>query len=374
MRKKILLTLILFTLTTTMSSQVTIGSGKKPNAGSLLDLKEKETVNGGANAERGVNMPRVELVDKYKLQPMFNYSSQKPTGEDLKTHIGLVVYNTHQGDIQKGDSLCPGLYVWRGEEWIPLYNTPNKPDITIYDTDNNFYRAKWYSYDPCDPNGGNYWLTSNLRTTRDRNGKAFKGGIKLNPAKFDRIKKLALTINTKADLPVTTDTKYVSYYENNLKITESYDTYVSKFGLMYTYEQAKTACPPGWHTATDNDWEKLFRALGAGTASDKGKKLMANDWAYKALSINDGVSPAVDPNVFTNGGGYPASDARNSGFGAYPMGAAHTDNSIGEFGANCYWWADTNKVWYLIWSTGQFAVDARDYSIFCFPVRCVRDK
>jgi len=344
-----------------LNAQVTIGSAEEPNIGSILDIKESQTVDGSPNSEKGVNMPRVELVAKDKLQPMYSYATaaETPTENDIKTHTGLIVYNTH-----KGDGLCPGIYVWRGSEWVTLYNIPFKPDISIYDTDNNLYTARWYSHDPCDPDGGAYWLTSNLRTTRRSNGQGFSSSVKLNTAKYNG-PNMAVSINSKADLPTTTSPKSITYTENGYTVTESYDAYVSKFGLLYNFAQASVACPPGWHVANDIDWQNLFTAIGA-NSTDKGKRLMANNWAYKG---NDSGAPTT-----ANGGGYPPSDPNNFGFWALPAGGGYSNGvSVDLFSSFCFWWADTNKAWYLNWATSDFGGDTRDYSTYYFSVRCVRN-
>lgn len=72
----IMLLLTLPVLTTGLQAQVTIGSGKSPVTGSLLDLKEYDLTdpdsNNGTTATKGFNLPRVRLVDLGKLLPMFD--------------------------------------------------------------------------------------------------------------------------------------------------------------------------------------------------------------------------------------------------------------------------------------------------------------
>ncbi|NDV70429.1 FISUMP domain-containing protein [Dysgonomonas sp. 25] len=110
---------------TALQAQVTIGSGEKPVAGALLDLKQ----NANGQSSKGLSMPRVELTDINKLFPMFETvpgsgvansdynTSAKKTAQDQR-HIGLLVFHnnkcTHKGR---------GLYVWDGEEWQPLHKT-----------------------------------------------------------------------------------------------------------------------------------------------------------------------------------------------------------------------------------------------------------
>ena len=109
-------------------SQVTIGAGSQPAPGALLQLKEKDVSNGGANSTKGLELSRVALTDKSKLYPMFqpgssgNYSigslvySKAP--EDAK-HTGLIVYHT-------GNATMPeGVYYWDGREWIQAKGAGN---------------------------------------------------------------------------------------------------------------------------------------------------------------------------------------------------------------------------------------------------------
>lgn len=120
--------------TTILYGQVTIGSGKPPVTGALLDLKEYDLADldsdNGTTASMGLNLPRVRLADWDKLLPMFdsikdvntyrkagvNYSK---ANEDAR-HIGLIVYNLTE-DPDKG--LTEGLYCWNGRKWVILTGT-----------------------------------------------------------------------------------------------------------------------------------------------------------------------------------------------------------------------------------------------------------
>ncbi len=55
---------------------------------------------------------------------------------------------------------------------------------------------------------------------------------------------------------------YVMGYEGSsvsaAKATDSYKTY----GVLYNWEAAKTACPPGWRLPTDEEWKILEFLLG----------------------------------------------------------------------------------------------------------------
>jgi hypothetical protein len=122
--KKIISVLIFLFISTSISSQVTIGSHLEPLPGSLLDLKETNASN--ENTTRGIMLPRVRLSDLNNLYPMFenhanpgfpdsNYDDKtEKSDQDLK-HIGLTVYNVNES---ARDNLKKGVYYWDGARWV----------------------------------------------------------------------------------------------------------------------------------------------------------------------------------------------------------------------------------------------------------------
>lgn len=126
-----LLCLLLITngISPTMA-QVTVGSNLIPEKAALLDIKEIESKEGGATANKGgLVLPRVNLEKKYQLYPFIReagynasnfddpdydpnadatYAAEKPA------HKGLIVYNLIENDDEE---LCLGLNQWDGEKW-----------------------------------------------------------------------------------------------------------------------------------------------------------------------------------------------------------------------------------------------------------------
>lgn len=96
-----------------LDAQVTIGSEYYPVQGSLLDLKEQNTLN--ENSKKGLLLPRVALEDIVKMDPCV--SSEGITTDLKNSHIGLTVYNVTDSLIV---GLCPGTYVWEGAHWTRL--------------------------------------------------------------------------------------------------------------------------------------------------------------------------------------------------------------------------------------------------------------
>lgn len=101
-----------------VQSQVTIGMSKEPQKGAVLQLQNLED-NNGANANKGLGMPRVLLTDIKQLYPMFKPGYSKPL-HDL-AHTGLLVFNVNE-NLENGAGV--GLYVWDGEQWVSLSGEP----------------------------------------------------------------------------------------------------------------------------------------------------------------------------------------------------------------------------------------------------------
>lgn len=157
---QLLLTLLLLALpsiTTALRAQVTIGSGKSPVTGSLLDLKEYDLTDpdsdNGTTATKGFNLPRVRLVDLDKLFPMFdnlkdpntynNGGTDYPKTVEDNKHIGLMVYNLTE-DSNKG--FTEGLYYWNGVKWVIPTGT---------DPESRFFYMPSFILDTSDPHNSN---------------------------------------------------------------------------------------------------------------------------------------------------------------------------------------------------------------------------
>ena len=125
MKTKCLISLLSLLLIITVKqgySQVTIGSEMEPGKGALLDLKEKIPENpdlDNSDSEKGFNLPRVNLVDKNNLFPMFEsdgsggYKKGSQTynkKDEDKSHTGLMVYNV-------STTFPQGMYCWDGKQW-----------------------------------------------------------------------------------------------------------------------------------------------------------------------------------------------------------------------------------------------------------------
>ena len=106
----------------------------------------------------------------------------------------------------------------------------------------------------------------------------------------------------------------------NYKVEGSYaydgnESNRNEFGLLYTWEAAKEACPNGWHLPTDNEWSMLVSAFGG------------TDKAGEALKS-------------INGWNEEGNGTNSSGFNALP-GGIRRNNGYDVMGYLGYWWSST---------------------------------
>jgi len=93
----------------------------------------------------------------------------------------------------------------------------------------------------------------------------------------------------------------------------------AKYGRLYNWETAKTACPSGWHLPSISEWGQLAIAAGGtdtyGTSGPAGKKLKSTtDWDY-------------------------AAGTDDFGFSALPGGMGNLESNLfGDIGSQGYWW------------------------------------
>lgn len=135
MKKKATLFLLMSIASISMFSQITIGMDESPTDGALLQLKSESVSNGGANANKGLLLPRVEFDVTTSNTGNINNKlkrSLKITDSSVITasvHTGLMVYNVAPNtNVASGapfadTKVCPGVYIWNGDKWERLMST-----------------------------------------------------------------------------------------------------------------------------------------------------------------------------------------------------------------------------------------------------------
>jgi uncharacterized protein (TIGR02145 family) len=111
-----------------------------------------------------------------------------------------------------------------------------------------------------------------------------------------------------------------------------------KYGRLYGWEAAKTACPDGWHLPEYEEWESLFAEAGHAAS-------------LKAVSF----------------GG-----TDESGFSALPGGYGYSGGSFNSVGNEGYWWGGVGGGGYILLSGNSYSYNRYGYN-YLFSIRCVRN-
>jgi uncharacterized protein (TIGR02145 family) len=90
----------------------------------------------------------------------------------------------------------------------------------------------------------------------------------------------------------------------------------TKYGRLYNWDDANSACPSGWHLPSDAEWTALENTVGG--SSTAGKKLKSTTgWNNNGNGINQ------------------------YGFSALPGGFGNSDGGFLSAGDSGYWWSST---------------------------------
>jgi uncharacterized protein (TIGR02145 family) len=138
-----------------------------------------------------------------------------------------------------------------------------------------------------------------------------------------------------------------------------------KYGLLYDWETAKKAVPPGWHLPTNEEWQAL---IDYADGSSPGK-----DYDFKRDSRTAGKHLKAASGWNDNGNG-----TDDYGFSALPGGYRSSDGSFYGVGRNGYWWSAHEYNSDLAYSRGMYYYNDLAYWYYnyksnLFSVRCVQD-
>ena len=142
---------------------------------------------------------------------------------------------------------------------------------------------------------------------------------------------------------------------------------VATYGYLYNWETAKTACPPGWHLPTDEEWKQLEMAVGMSQSQADDR-----DWR----GTNEGLKLKAKSGWSFDG--YDGNGYDDFGFSALPGGFRYYIGGFDHMGLYGRWWTATElsstNAWMRKMYLSSDQVD-RDYTSkeSGFSVRCVRD-
>jgi uncharacterized protein (TIGR02145 family) len=164
---------------------------------------------------------------------------------------------------------------------------------------------------------------------------------------------------------------YEGYAASEARLTDGY----SKYGVLYNWEASKTACPPGWHLPSDQEWKTLeeYFGMNAIEANDTGVR-NSGDIARKLKS--------------TSGWENDGNGNNSSGFSALPGGSRSSEGGGDLAGSDwsayngqldyTMFWSSTENDSLQAWTRGLGGVGNvwNRYPIehgYGFSVRCVKD-
>ena len=156
-------------------------------------------------------------------------------------------------------------------------------------------------------------------------------------------------------------------YENNARNCV-------KYGRMYNWNDANSACPTGWHLPLDIEWTMLenYVKKESGCRICEGTKLKSTKgWGWRSSGTNDfGFS------AFPGGYGTSEGNFYYAGIGGFWWSA--TDGYFYDTGAEGIWWraadGDAYDAFYWNMSASYDGAGLDHYNkTILFSVRCVQD-
>jgi uncharacterized protein (TIGR02145 family) len=127
----------------------------------------------------------------------------------------------------------------------------------------------------------------------------------------------------------------------------------AKYGRLYNWEDAKSACPSGWRLPSDDEWTALTDAVGGESVA--GKKLKSRSgWNSNGNGTDD------------------------YGFAALPGGSGNSGGYFNGAGNYSYWWCATEDTASSASSRSMIynierVRKSREVKSDLFSVRCVED-
>ena len=145
----------------------------------------------------------------------------------------------------------------------------------------------------------------------------------------------------------------LNYAANSSVCYENSAENCAKYGRLYDWATAKTACPAGWHLPSDEEWTTLENTVGGRSTAGTKLKLSAG-WNNDGNGTNEYL------------------------FSALPGGNGGSDGDFSNAGNYGIWWSSTEKdarnAWYWLMSFSYKFVDmSSNDKADLFSVRCVQD-
>lgn len=129
-----------------------------------------------------------------------------------------------------------------------------------------------------------------------------------------------------------------------------------KYGMLYDWKTANSACPEGWRLPTSDDWSGLFNLVGGENKAGDALKT-TNGWISRANGVNGGTNVV--------------------GFSALPAGARNEKNQFINGGYSSFFWSSTGSGYEMVNIVGlnydrQSVSVGQSAKYFAFSARCVK--
>jgi len=152
----------------------------------------------------------------------------------------------------------------------------------------------------------------------------------------------------------------LNYNASGSKCYDNQESNCQKYGRLYNWSTAKTACPRGWHLPSDADWNVLMKFVNP-SCSDNNDCAGAGTKLKAASGWN------------SNGNGTDA-----YGFSALPGGYGSSGGYFSHVGSYGYWWSSSEYGSNYAYSrymgyNGESAFYYNDGKSILYSVRCLQD-
>jgi len=153
----------------------------------------------------------------------------------------------------------------------------------------------------------------------------------------------------------------LNYNASGSKCYDNKESNCQKYGRLYNWETANVACPNGWHTPSNADWNVLMKYINPDCED--------NSWCA-------GVGVKLKA---ASGWGNDKNGTDDYGFSALPGGLSNTGSSFSRIGDVGGWWSSSEENDNIAYSRGMFLVSGEgvsyikvDKKVF-YSVRCVQN-
>lgn len=390
-----------------LNAQVTIGSGRVPNEGALLDLKEDSITT------KGLGLPRVELKALSELTMGTNVIAN--TGTAWADHTGLMVYNVKGDNCAIPEPIYTGPYVWDGGMWQFLGEKYRlSPGVYRYtdprDEEKYLYREFYYMDGDSKVSAGE-WMLENLRyipNVADGYNNYIHGIA--GPSSEDKCFAYAEGDENPYNPDNHPSIDWGKYKKNGLLyswsaainmgsgIGETPDPGNLNQGQGEAGEATQGIvqgiCPMGWHVPSDREWNELERAIYNNASEFSQYKNDTSDaftpatwdaawettkeWRGSSVNGHNLVMRSECPPIassYSSGG--KSFSSEQGGFNTLLVGFG-AGNATRGYGKYSYFWSSSSISDKTSWIRLVNRVDTQVYRSYYlrtaqFPIRCKRD-